>query len=486
VLGMAAAAGSLAFARSSATTDPFTLGVASGEPRHDSVVLWTRLAPDPLTPGAGLPAAVDVEWELATDQRMQRVVRRGTERATSQEGHSVHALPCDLEPGREYWYRFKAGGHISATGRTKTLPVGSPAAFDFAVASCQNFVSGYYTAHRYLADDNVDLVLFLGDYIYETSRARQPVRTLQVEEEPVGLDAYRTRYAEYKLDSDLQAAHASAPFVCVWDDHEVKNDYAGLIPQPASTPDFAVRRAAAYQACYENLPMRHRTRIYHRFAVGDLATFHMLDTRQYRHDQPCDSGVGGDAEAVGDDCAQRHDPARTILGTAQRAWLLDGLRQSRAKWNLLGQQVMFAQMDHDPAVDKGLWEVDGWDGYTADRRRVTEQLARTSNPVVFTGDLHNHVVADIKTDFDNPAAPVVATEFVVSGISSPSFLKNGPGNPHIKFFSGRNGYLRTSLRTGELRTEVYSMSGNPVLPDSIRETEATYVVEAGRPGAARS
>lgn len=496
------------------TPDPFTLGVASGEPRPDSVVLWTRLAPDPLAPGSGLPASVKVDWELAKDERMTRIVRRGTAIATAGLGHSVHIEPTGLEPGRDYWYRFRAGAHLSVTGRTKTLPhpAARPARFDLAVASCQNFVTGYYTAHRFLAEDHPDLVLFLGDYIYEITDGGgggggggfQPVRTLQRTAIPTDLDGYRVRYGEYKRDQNLRAAHAAAPFVCVWDDHDVKNDYAGLVPQPSNVPNFAALRAAAYQACYENLPMRRRAgtdfanlRIYHRFSIGRLATFHMLDTRQYRDDQPCDDGTKYGNLKVDDSCTQRHDPARTILGSAQRNWLLDGLTRSRTRWNLLGQQVLFSALDQNEDPNKGEWEVDSWDGYTADRQRVVDRLrdARVSNPVILTGDLHSHLVSDVKPSFTDPSAPTVATvatELVTTGISSPSLpdVQAGTGNPHIRFASHHNGYQTIRLGNDELRMDVYSMrnpgGGRLVMPDSTREKEASYVVEAGKAGAERA
>lgn len=483
----------------SAAREPFTLGVASGDPRCDSVVLWTRLAPDPLVPGAGVPSSVPVEWELAADERMRTVVRQGVARATVDLGHSVHVEPAGLEPGREYWYRFRTGSHLSEIGRTKTLP--HPAArvanVDLAVVSCQNYTTGYYTACQYLADDRPDLVLFLGDYIYEYSGRGTDVRTLRRPDEPTDLDAYRVRYAEYKADPDLRAAHAAAPYVCIWDDHEVKNDYAGLIPQPASVPDFATRRAMAYQAFYENLPMRRpprpgftNLRIHQRFQLGDLACVHMLDTRQYRDDQPCDDGRNNGNLKVDETCVQRHDPARTILGAAQRDWLLGGLGAARTRWNLIGQQVLFAPLDQDDDPGRGQWEVDSWDGYTADRQRLIDHFRRVRNPVILTGDVHSHLVNDIKTDFADPAAPAVATEFVTSAVSSPSFgdfVGNTPDNPHIKFASHNNGYLGIRLGRETMHVDVYTMrnpgGGRHVLPESTRQKEATFVVQTDRPGA---
>ncbi|MGX7669335.1 alkaline phosphatase D family protein [Plantactinospora sp. DSM 117369] len=515
LLGSAAATGLAALvpapvtARTRTLGYPFTLGVASGDPTSDAVVLWTRLAPRPLDPDGGMPARpVEVYWEIATDPHLRTVVQRGVCAARPELGHSVHVEPRGLGAHREYWYRFRVDGHLSEIGRTRTLPApgSSPSALRFAVACCQNYQTGYYTAYRSLAAERPDLVLFLGDYIYEyPPRGDRDVRPL-LGGEPADLAGYRARYAQYRADPDLRAAHAAAPFGTVWDDHEVKNDYAGLVPQPSSDPDvvaaFGARRAAAYQAFYEHVPMRRPAgatdfstlRVYQRLRVGELATINLLDTRQYRSDQPCDDGTGHGNLKIDDTCAERDDPARTILGAQQRAWLLDGLARSDTRWNLIAQQMLFAELRMAEEQNPGrlVMEADGWDGYTADRRLILDHLRSrsVSNPVVFSGDIHDHAVADLPADFADPTARVVATEFVAGAISSPSFgTTTGAAdhNPHLRFGSERNGYLSVRLTPERMETEVRSMyppeGVRYVTPDAECRTEARFVVLDGRPGA---
>jgi alkaline phosphatase D len=472
--------------------------VASGDPTHDSVVLWTRLVPEPLAPGGGMPPKpATVLWELAEDEDMRRVVRRGVQRATPELGHSVHAEPRGLRPGREYWYRFRLGDHVSDVGRTKTLPHprSRPAAMLFAFASCQDYETAYYTAYHHLVRDSPDLVFHLGDYIYERPPDDDGVR-VHVNPEPTDLDAYRLRHAQYKTDPDLRAAHAAAPFVCTWDDHDTKNDYAGDIPQPWSDPvAFHRRRAAAYQAFYEHLPLRRprriedwaRFKVYRQFQVGDLATFSVLDTRQYRDDHPCDIPDAYGNVQVDERCTERHDPARTLLGAQQRTWLLDGLSGSSTRWNVIAQQCLFAELDHKPGPG-GLWEVDAWDGYTADRRAILERVrdAGLGNVVTVSGDLHAHLVNDLRLDFADPESTVLATELVGTAISSRSpddVADLRPDNPHVKFASQRRGYVRVRLGRDELRADMRSLDGTDLPAGTPCTTEASFVVERGRPGA---
>lgn len=287
--------------------NPFALGVASGDPWPDSVVLWTRLSTDPLGPtGAGLPvSAVLVAWEVAHDEAFTRVVRRGTVPATPEQGYAVHAEVYGLEPGRAYFYRFLAGGEVSPVGRTRTMPAmnADPERLRFAFVSCSDYQNGYFNAYGHLGREDVDLVLHLGDYIYEYGPNPRGVRQHNGPE-IVTLDDYRRRYALYKGDTQLQAAHAAAPWIVVWDDHEVENNYAADVPEerasgeaPVTREAFLARRAAAYQAYYENMPLRASSlpkgpdlQLYRRLTWGRLAQFSMLDTRQYRTDQPCGDG----------------------------------------------------------------------------------------------------------------------------------------------------------------------------------------------------
>jgi alkaline phosphatase D len=239
----------------------FTLGVASGDPLPDSVILWTRLVPDPLALGGMPDAPVPVEWEVAADEAFGDIVAKGTASAEPAFAHSVHIDAVGLAPDSWYWYRFTVGDRVSPTGRTRTAPADGAAVerLRFAFATCQEWESGYYAAHRHMADDDIDLVVFLGDYIYEGDPGNGPLRS-NAHAAPVDLDGYRLRFGQYKSDPDLQAVHARFPWVLTWDDHEVDNDYAGdseeaSNPQPDAVA-FRARRAAAYQAYYEHQPIR--------------------------------------------------------------------------------------------------------------------------------------------------------------------------------------------------------------------------------------
>ena len=473
----------------------FPLGVASGDPASDGVVLWTRLALDPLNGGGMPPEDVEVVWEVARDERMADVVQRGTSVAREGLGHSVHVEVDGLEPGRWYWYRFRAGADESAVGRTRTLPAAGAAAdrLRFAFASCQHYEHGYYTAYRHMAEDDLDLVFHLGDYIYEGAASDGRVRRHTGDELDL-LDDYRNRYALYRSDPDLQAAHAAFPWVVTWDDHEVDNNYANLVSEEAGLPAelFRRRRAAAYQAYYEHMPLRRSSlpngpdlQLYRAFAWGDLASFHVLDTRQYRTDQPCGDGRGF--------CDEVFDPAATPLGETQERWLMDGLDGSTARWNVIPQQIMMARVDYTPGDDES-YALDMWSGYEAARRRLMEFLAtrRPANPVVLTGDIHSNWVNDLKVDYRDPAAPVVGTELVVTSISS-----GGDGvdtrdttaallaeNPAVRFYNAQRGYARCDLTAERCRAD-YQVVEYVTRPGSPIATRASFLVEDGRPGAQR-
>jgi alkaline phosphatase D len=476
------------------TRDPFTLGVASGDPAPDGMVLWTRLAPDPLAPDGlgGMPArVVPVEWEVARDERFGVVEQRGTVDAVPEAAHSVHVETSGLAAGREYFYRFRAAGAVSPAGRTRTAPpVGAPApALTTCVASCSNYPVGWFTAYRRLAEDEPDLVLHLGDYQYEYPTPQQSVRPV-AGSETTALAGYRQRYAQYRTDPDLQAAHAVAPWLVVWDDHEVDDNWAGEVPDADGEPReaFLARRAAAFRAYYENMPLRRSSvprgpdmQLYRRVAWGGLATFHLLDTRQYRDDQAC-----GDGQRV--DCAARLDPARSLPGAAQERWLADGFRRSRARWDVLEQQVFFAQRDTDPGP-AARFDMDGWDGYAASRERVTRSWvdAGVRNAVVLSGDVHTHWANEITVDYRDPGSPVVGTELVSSSITS-----GGDGdastdhpdlhtNPHLRFRSNRRGYLRARWEPRQLTADfrVVDAVTTPGLP--IR-TAGSFAVPDRAPG----
>jgi alkaline phosphatase D len=479
---------------------PFTLGVASGCPRPNGIVLWTRLAPDPLHAGGMSPEAVDVRWELARDEGLRDIVRRGVERATPEAAHSVHVELRDLEPDRFYWYRFAAGEAASPVGRTRTAPA---AAADvqrlrYAFASCQHFEQGYYGAYRHMAAEDLDLVVFLGDYIYESSWGRNHVRK-HSGPEATTLIGYRNRHAQYKTDPDLQAMHAQAPWLFTWDDHEVSNDYADIQGQYLEA-EFVERRAAPYRADKEHMPLERAMlprgpamRLYQRFAWGRLATFHMLDDRQYRHIQVCPNPNRGGGSSVVDDiaCPERNDPERSLLGSAQENWLRAGLDGSQTRWNVLGQQSLMAQLDRTPGPGVTHW-TDSWDGYPAARRRLLDFIAerKPGNVLVIGGDVHSHWVCDLKQDFAQPDLATIATEFCGTSITSQAWAqaRNAallPDNPHVKFCSSeRRGYVVLDLTPGFCHARLRGIE-NEKLRETGIATQATFVVEDGRPGAQR-
>ncbi|HZZ36721.1 MAG TPA: alkaline phosphatase D family protein, partial [Caulobacteraceae bacterium] len=409
ILGGASAVG-LAFSTSglAATRDPFTLGVASGDPLTDGFVIWTRLAPTPLAEdgAGGLTAPVDVAWEVAADPAMRRIVQRGRAVAHAGLAHSVHVEVGGLNPGRPYWYRFTAQGHRSPVGRVLTAPMRGTAqtSLRLAVASCSHWEKGWFSAYRHMAAEHPDLVLFLGDYMYEYSysgpRAEGIVRHHDSPNEVKTLPAYRNRYALHRTDKDLQAVHLAAPCLMTWDDHEVQNDYANKwSADPSIPPDaFLKRRAAAYQAYYEHMPLRTRSsprgpdmRVYDRLRFGDLAEFTVLDGRQYRTMQPCGSATNRRGHVADASCTERTDPSRTMLGAAQERWLHDGFRAADARWNIVAQDLLIASLTQRGANGVVGHYTDGWDGYTATRDRTLKALdeARTPNPVFLGGDIHS-------------------------------------------------------------------------------------------------
>ncbi len=464
--------------------DPFALGVASGDPTSSAVVIWTRLAPDPLDAAATPSVDVPVTWEVATDEGFSGVVASGTAVAAAEHAHSVHVDVGGLDPDSWYWYRFSAAGYDSVVGRTRTVPAGTctetPCRFGFA--SCQNWTDGYYPAHDHLAAEQLDLVFWLGDYIYEggVGSGVRPHNS----DEPQTLDEYRNRYGLYKGDPALQSSHAAFPWVVIWDDHEVENNYAADRDQNGSDPSsFLVRRAAAYKAWWEHQPVRLAPptgpdlRIYRRFAWGDLAAFFALDGRQYRSDQACGDVLG--------DCPERTDPARTMLGAAEQSWLTDGLGSSTAVWNVLANQVVMTGLPLG-----GAYNLDQWDGYPAGRERLFEVLGRpeVGNPLVITGDIHASGIADLTS---GPDAPVVGTELVTTSISSD--FDAGLADlaeivigalPWVRFVDTHHrGYVTVDL-TRERAEATYRFVESALEPSSPAFVGTTYTIEAGEAGLA--
>jgi alkaline phosphatase D len=487
-------------------TDPFSLGVASGDPTADGVVLWTRLAPDPLNGGGMAPEAVPVRWQLATDEGMRNVVQSGTALATPEWGHAVHVEVAGLAPARPYWYQFLAGGELSPVGRTRTAPAfGAPTdRFTFAFVSCQNWQQGLYPAYRRMAEEgqDLDLVIHLGDYIYEGGVGENVVRPHEGPE-PTTLEGYRNRYALYKSDPALQAAHAACPWLVTWDDHEVDNNYADSIDQDDSDPAaFLIRRAAAYQAYYEHQPLRRASLpagpdllLYGRFTFGDLVSFHVLDTRQYRTDQP--ARCAPEERTAAGYCPGAVVATQTMLGGAQKRWLFDGLDRSVARWNVLAQQTRFAQHDGNPdPAERDFGGGDNWNGYVAERGEILDFWAarRPANPVVITGDIHSNWVYDLKADFDDPDSETLGTEYIGTSISSGGDRPDGvyttrfggsADNPHEVFFNNNKGYVRCTLDRRLWRAD-YRVVPTVRDPDAPIATLASFVTEAGRPGAQRA
>jgi alkaline phosphatase D len=481
-------------------SNPFTLGVASGHPLPDGVVLWTRLAPDPLQGGGMSEESVLVDWDVASDERFERTVRSGRARATAEHAHAVHVEVQGLEPDRWYWYRFRVGGEVSRTGRTRTAPAAgaTPDRLRFAFASCQQYEQGYFTAYRHMVAEDLDLIVHVGDYIYESSWGRDHVRKHNGPE-PMTLDDYRGRYALYRTDPDLQAAHAACPWLVTWDDHEVENDYADDRSENLDASAwFLARRAAAYQAYYEHMPLRRAAipfgphmRLFARVGYGGLVDFHVLDDRQHRSHQVCPAPGRGGARVV-EDCAARLDPTLTLLGDVQERWLAASLERSRARWNVLAQQTLMAQLDRKPGAGHSFW-TDGWDGYPAARRRLLDFLAakKPANPLVIGGDVHSFWVADLKPDFDDPKSPVVATEFVGTSVTSQPGRSQADQeaiarkNPHIRYTDlTRRGYVTMELTPGQARAQLRAVE-NVKSREAPVSTQATFVVEDGRPGAQR-
>jgi len=493
------ARGRTAAAAARLTADPFSLGVASGDPDASGMVLWTRLAPRPLEPAGGLaPEPLDVTWEVAHDESFQRPAASGVAVADPRLAHSVHVEVDGLEPDRWYWYRFRCGDALSPAGRTRTLPAAgaTPNRVRFAFASCQNRETGHYAAYRHMADAGHDLVFHLGDYIYEGASKGPHVLRPHGMPEIHSLDDYRIRHALYRTDPLLQAAHAACPWLVTWDDHEFDNNYAADVSEETGIDPaaFLARRAAAYQAYYEMMPLRRaclprgpEMRLYRSATFGDLASFFVLDTRQYRGDQPNGDGKRElDAAA----CA----PGRPMLGAEQESWLLDGLSASPARWNVLAQQVMLGMVDRTPG-ERRLYAMDQWPGYLDARRRLLEALheRKVENPVVLTGDIHSNWVNDLRIDDRRPELPVLATEFVGTGISSnPNGITNPAKreqlmseNPSLVWHGGGNGYASCAVTRDRLET-TYLLVADVARADSPVAATAAFVVESGRPGAVRT
>ncbi len=463
--------------------EPFTLGVASGEPLADSVVLWTRLAPDPADPTGGMPDELfDVAYDVARDEDFTTVIASGLAIADSDYAHSVHVEPGDLEPATTYFYRFRIGEHVSQTGRTRTLPAEGTDPFRFALTTCQDPQFGEYAAWADIAaDDELDAVIFTGDYIYELPpldfSPQGDGRRMWTTPPPADLAGFRARYAQVKRDPSLQAAHAALPFLTMWDDHEITDNYWADGPGQFDSAggDFAARRAAAYQAWWEHQPARAPaptagTHTLHRSVrVGDLAEFFLIDTRQFADEPPCRDTSAFD---FGAGCDERDDPDRTLLGDDQAAWLTAGLRTSNARWTSLVSPSMFAGLDaRDPGGVEPKYYLEAWDGYPAERARVADALADAPNPIVLSGDYHASFVLDVGPGFGRD---VICPEVMATAISSSPFATDyTAANPHVQYFNPDNGYTRCTVTADRWQAD-YRSVGDIWNPADPLETVASF------------
>jgi alkaline phosphatase D len=487
--------------------DPFQLGVASGEPAPDGFVLWTRLAPHPLEQGGGMPMRpVAVRWELAEDATFTRVIRSGNELARPELAHSVHVELEGLRAGRPYWYRFHVGGATSPVGRTATLPaIGARVdRVRFAVAGCQHYEEGHFTAWRRISEEPIDFVFHYGDYIYEGGDSGPGQRLMNgrpftnlrrhVGGEIYSLDDYRRRHAQYRSDADLQAAHAAAPWFMSFDDHEVDNNWAADRDQDWTPPElFLRRRAAAFQAYYEHMPLRRASmptpqgdmQMFRRAAWGDLLQAHFLDTRQYRSDQ-----LNNDKDGVFGEAAL--DPTRTMMGATQEAWLYNGLTPDQGhRWQVLAHQVCMANLAfRDPASGATVYSSDQWSGYMSARRRLLGHIenAGLTNVVTVCGDAHRHFASDLIQDTGN--GKVISSEFLATSITSGSdgvgedddFHRNTRAlNPQLKAMTDKRGYVLCDIGRDHWRGDLKILD-RVMVPDEPVRVHSSFVVERGRPG----
>lgn len=478
---------------------PFQLGVASGDPLPNGVVLWTRLAPAPFDGGGMDPVPYDVLWEMARDEAFQDIVQSGRTVADPNLAHSVHVDVTGLDPYTEYFYRFMVGDEVSETGRTVTAPASGQAidALRFGSASCANYEDGYFVAYRAMADQRFDAIFHLGDYIYEVDPARDgfrqsPWTLTYTYGEPVVLQGYRNRFALYHTDADLRAMRASAPLIVTWDDHEVGDNYAGShSSENVPEDEFLQRRADAYQAYYEHMPLRPwslpvgpNMTLYRSLGFGDLMEVTVLDTRQYRDDQPSGSGVYPRTPGS-------VDPNTTMLGPDQERWLLDKLSNSTATWNIMAQQVLMAETYFPvPEGEAIAYYNDSWTGYPMARQRILQHIvdAGVANPVVLTGDMHTSWAADVLLDWDDPNAKPIGSEFICTSITaggiepSSSLGAYAEGFDYMRFFDPRHGGYSSLEVTNDLFRCEFHVVDNMQEWDSGVSHVATWVTERDNPG----
>jgi alkaline phosphatase D len=485
---------------------PFALGVASGDPAPDGFVIWTKIAPKPLERGGGMPnLPVEVDWSVATSANMRQVVRNGTAIAHPELGHAVHVEVGGLDTARDYFYQFKIGTERSRVGRARTLPPDGAAVAQirFALAGCQRYEDGFFTAYRRIAEERFDFVYHYGDYIYERRVMRPGERALPIARAMPGdpdecftLDDYRHRYSLYKLDNDLQAAHASAPFVMSFDDHEVSNDWADTWNERGAPPElFLLRRAAAFQAWYEHMPVRKALlprgpdiQMYRRIMVGDLLALNVLDTRQFRSPQACGGGIKAG-------CTEALEPQRTMMGATQERWLSDGFKTARRRWNVLAHQVILMRNDRETDPNIFMPSMDKWDGAVAARDRLFAAIedAKVNNLIALAGDIHNNWAGELKRNFLDEKSATLGIEFVGTSVSTDgdgydindNFKRRVAKQPYVKFFNNQRGYVRNVVTPDRWQAD-FQVLDKVTVPDGRMTTRKSLVVENGKSGIAEA
>jgi alkaline phosphatase D len=477
----------------------FTHGVASGDPLSDAVILWTRIT-------SAQDAPIKVWWEIAYDTEFTQRLGAGEVETSAARDYTVKVDARGLKPGRVYYYRFFAQGRQSPIGRTKTTPVGETARVRMGVTSCSSLPNGYFLPYRELAVAELDVVLHLGDYIYEYGGglgSGLPGRVHEPMYEITSLSDYRTRYAQYRRDPDLQAVHRQHPFIIVWDDHESANDAwmgGAQNHDPNTEGAWSARRAAAVQAWKEWQPVREQEgdRIWRAFRFGNLVDLVMLDTRLWGREKQSSSRDTQRAEA------------RTLLGQDQEAWLFDHVAKSQARWFVVGQQVMMGQLKSlgrpNSAGGGSILNADQWDGYWAGRDRffatvrAAQEKRQRSNLLVLTGDIHSSWAIDLTEDPNNSmhydkdtGKGVVGVEFVTPGVTSPglSILSDGIAqrifqqNPHIRWFDVvRRGYVVVDITTERVRGEWY-LFDDITDPNGVSKLANAYSTRLDTPGLIR-
>jgi alkaline phosphatase D len=454
-------------------TNPFALGVASGVPRPEGVVLWTRLLISDEDRARDGDGPLRVQVEVFADAALKQRVQTQDVATDATRGHSVHVQLQHLQPATTYWYRFKQGDAVSTVGRTRTAPAlnASVKQLRIALASCQHYEQGQYIAHEEIAKQPLDFVLFVGDYIYESSNPQYAIRKHNTDE-PKTLDGYRLRYAQYKRDPALQAAHAAHPWVLMWDDHEVVNDYANDQDRIMVMPEA-------------NQPATMR--LYDHYVWGQLAEMWTLDCRQYRSPQACRDPVRGGGRMVVQ-CDELADASRSMLGTAQERWLTQGLQAAKRPWKLLAQATQISSTSVPTPVGRSYWN-DAWDGYPEARKRLLQTVvdAKLTNVVTLGGDVHCNVAAPLRLEPNNPNSPIVASEFVTTSITSrglgdkPAAMIRDNNPDLLHYRPDERGYSLITVTPNEVRCD-FRTTKFPAGSEAGLNTQASYVVKNGKAG----